>query len=247
MNLYIIRHAESANNRLAQNTDHATFLATRNVDPPITATGCEQARLLAGHLAQSTLVEYNRAKDGRPPQRGYGLTRLVCSPMLRTLQTAAPVAEALGLTPEIWLDVFEQGGMFEGNPHTGEGLRCYPGAGRSAVAQQFPAYLLPDEWSDAGWWAGTYEHMADCQERAEQVAGKFFALAKETPDARIGMITHGTFSDQLLKKLFLLAGDRPMYFSHYNTGITRIEFAEDYTVLRYTNRIAHLPDELITH
>jgi broad specificity phosphatase PhoE len=246
MNLYIIRHAESANNRLAQNADHATFLATRNADPPITDSGCEQAQLLAEHLARSTLLEYGRSQAERQ-QRGYGLTRLVCSPMLRTLQTAAPVAAALGLTPEIWLDVFEQGGMFEGNPYTGEKLRCYPGSGRSAVAQQFPTYVLPAEWTDAGWWTETYEEMSACQERAEQVAGKLFALAKETPDARIGMITHGTFSDQLLKRLFLLAGDRPVYFSHYNTGITRVEFAEDYTVLRYTNRIAHLPEELITH
>lgn len=246
MNLYIIRHAESANNRLAKGVDHDTFLATRSVDPSITNLGCEQARLLAQHLAQSASPEYGRSK-GERQQRGYGLTRLVCSPMLRTLQTAEPVMEALELTTEIWLDVFEQGGMFEGNPYTGVNLRCYPGAGRSAVAERFPTYALPDEWTDAGWWTGTYEHMAECQERAERVAVKLFALAKETPDARIGMITHGTFSDQLLKKLFLLAGDRPMYFSHYNTGITRIEFAEDYTVLRYTNRIAHLPEDLITH
>jgi broad specificity phosphatase PhoE len=245
MDLYIIRHAQSANNRLARATDHATFLATRSSDPPITEIGCEQARLLAHHLAQHAAPEFSRPKQAQ--QRGYGLTRLICSPMLRTLQTAAPVAEALGLAPEVWLDVFEQGGMFEGNPHTGESLRCYPGAGRSAVAEQFPACLLPDEWSEGGWWAGTYEDMAACQERAERVAGKFFALARETPDARIGMITHGTFSDQLLKKLFLLAGDRPMYFSHSNTGITRVEFADDYTVLRYANRVAHLPDELITH
>lgn len=246
MNLYIIRHAESANNRLAQSTDHTTFLATRSVDPPITELGCRQARLLAEHLAQSAAPEFNRSKRA-DHQLGYGLTRLIVSPMLRTLQTAAPVAAALGLAPEVWLDVFEQGGMFEGNPYTGDSLRCYPGTGRSAIAQQFPAYTLPDAWTDAGWWTETYEDMAACQERAEQVAGKFFALAQETPEARIGMITHGTFSDQLLKKLFLLAGDRPMYFSHSNTGITRVEFAEDYTVLRYTNRIAHLPEELITH
>lgn len=244
MNLYIIRHAESANNRLAQSTDHDTFLATREVDPPITDLGQQQARLLAAHLAQSTVPEYGR---GKQQQRGYGLTRLVCSPMLRTLQTAAPVAEALGLTPEVWLDVFEQGGMFEGNPFTGDSLRCYPGAGRGAVTQQFPAYALPDEWTDAGWWAETYEDMAACQERAERVAGKLFRLAAETPAARVGIVTHGTFTDQLLKKLFLLAGDRPMYFSHYNTAITRVEFADDYTVLRYTNRIGHLPEELITY
>jgi hypothetical protein len=38
-----------------------------------------------------------------------------------------------------------------------------------------------------------------------------------------------------------------MYFSHANTGITRIEFtADDFVVLRYLNRFYHLPPSMVS-
>ena len=47
-------------------------------------------------------------------------TAIYISPMLRALRTAAPLAAALGLAPQVWTDIFEHGGLFTGDPRAGE-------------------------------------------------------------------------------------------------------------------------------
>ncbi len=246
MNLFIIRHAESANNRIASQVDYDTFVATREFDPPITDVGHLQSSQLAQHLASSEHPEFGR-KSAEAKQIGYGITHLYCSPMRRSLQTALPVSQALGLPLVVWSDIHEQGGLFQGNPHTGEGLHGSPGLTRSEMVRQFPGVQLPDEITEEGWWPGHYEDMHECDARAERVARRLFSLADHETHARIAIVSHGTFIDHLLKRLFGPAGERPMYFSHANTGITRIEFTDDsYLVLRYLNRLQHLPAEMVT-
>jgi broad specificity phosphatase PhoE len=246
MNLYIIRHAESANNRIAQQVDYDTFVATRASDPPITELGFAQANLLATHLASSEYPEFSRTAV-KADRNGYGITRLYCSPMRRALQTAYPLSQALGAPLAVWVDTHEQGGLFQGDPRTGEGLRGFPGMGRSAICEEFPGIHLPDEMTEEGWWPGHYEDRPECDERAERVAQRLRSLAAVEPHMRIAMISHGTFIDHLLKRLLGIPPGQHMYFSHANTGITRIEFtADDFVVLRYLNRFYHLPPSMVS-
>ena len=127
MKLYMIRHAQSVNNALANQRD-------RVCDPTLTELGYQQADILAKHLASGVDPEYvigvseeDTAADSR---QGYKIDYLYCSAMHRSMLTAKPIAAALGLTPELWLDIHEHGGIFL--DHGGEkGVVGYPGKTRS--------------------------------------------------------------------------------------------------------------------
>jgi broad specificity phosphatase PhoE len=251
MKLFIIRHAESANNRLALDLTYDEYMAQRSADPDITELGKHQAALLADHLACAAAPESQHEAHPGHGNGGYHLTQIYCSPMLRTLQTARPVAHALGLQPQVWIEIHEHGGMFRGNPRNGEELVIHPGLTRAAMQTDYPDYLLPDTITDKGWWASPYEDMPGCNARAMRVARDLRRRAQEerTQDAesRIALISHGTFIDALLKAFFNQLPERELFYFHYNTAITRIDFMPNGTLfLRYLNRIQHLPPEMVS-
>ena len=241
MELYIIRHAQSTNNALRDQRERVS-------DPPLTEIAERQAQLVADHLANglnfaSTMGESDEA-TGAYSQKGFGLTRLYCSAMWRALQTAEPISEALGLSPEVWVDIHEHGGIFLDH-HDGQGPVGYPGKTRSDILTRFPQYCLPDEVSDEGWWTGGYEDWSACHGRAIKVARHLLQWADRKE--RIGIVTHGGFIDALLKALFNQLPNPHVFFHHNNTAITRLDFYRDGRIgLRYLNRVDHLPPELIT-
>ncbi len=241
MELYIIRHAQSVNNALTDQRD-------RVKDPALTELGEKQAEIVAKHLIDGINPEYVKGSSpeatGSQNRRGYGLTRLYCSAMYRALQTAQPIGEALGLRPEVWVDIHEHGGIFldHGEP---EGPVGYPGKSRSEILAEFPNYQLPDTVTEEGWWWGGYEEWPMCHGRAIKVARQLHRWAEG--EERIGMVSHGGFIDALLKALFNHLPDPRLFFYHYNTAITRIDFRHDGRLgIRCLNRIDHLPAELIS-
>ncbi len=243
MKLFIIRHAQSANNFLGEQLAFDDYMAQRDPEPPLTELGQRQAALVAQHLASNQHPERKQEVEAT----GYGLTRIYCSPMWRTLQTAWPISEATGLKPQVWIDIHEQGGIFRGNPHRAGDVVSYPGLTRQAINEQFPGYTLPGEVTDQGWWQGGYEPMAGCDARAAKVAQTLRQWAEELPNERIALVSHGTFAESLVRALLGLPPDHRSFFSHYNTAITRIDFlADGYLFLRYLNRIQHLTPELIS-
>lgn len=241
MQLFIIRHGQSTNNALDDDSQ-------RTFDPPLTETGMQQAERLAQRLAAGHDTRFNVGSGfaGDLGANDFAITHLYCSAMHRSLQTAAPVARALGLQPEIWVDVHEQGGMYldQDGGRTG-----YPGRTRREILDEFPDYTLPDTITDVGWYdaARGYEEMYTGAGRAIKVAMELRRRALgDFRDARIAIITHGTFIDLMLKAFLGSLPNRQFFFSHYNTGITRLDIMPEYMVIRYTNRIDHLPTELIT-
>ena len=53
--------------------------------------------------------------------------------------------------------------------------------------------------------------------------------------------------DTLLKALFNQLPSHHLWYHHYNTAITRIDFDEEGRLhLRYLNRIDHLPPDLVS-
>ena len=88
MELYLIRHAQSENN--AQPEEQ------RVEDPALTAMGRRQAGLLADWITS------------------LNLTRLITSPFLRTLETTEAIRQATRLTPEVRVQLHEQGGCYRG-------------------------------------------------------------------------------------------------------------------------------------
>ena len=240
MFLYLIRHAQSTNNALP--------LTQRVQDPPLTALGLEQAATLAQHLADA--VDRERAVNGRG-RTGYSLTRLYCSAMGRALQTAQFVGQALDLKPEVWVDIHEQGGIFLDHGEAG-GAVGYPGKTRAEILAEFPHFSLPENVTEEGWWNRGYEDWPTCQGRAIKVAQQLQSWAAEAHQAgrseRLALVTHGGFLDALLKALTSQLPSRHLYYGHYNTGITCLEFRADGRLFfYYLNRIEHLPPELISY
>lgn len=82
-------------------------------------------------------------------------------------------------------------------------------------------------------------------ERAGRVAAALHARAKS--QERIAIVTHGTFANYLIHTLFGQQPGRRLFYYHYNTAISRIDFYQDGSLgLVYLNRIDHLPPELVS-
>jgi 2,3-bisphosphoglycerate-dependent phosphoglycerate mutase len=178
MQLYIIRHGQSTNN--------ASQEVNRVQDPSLTDLGKQQAEKVADYLAN-----YSDPSPSQNGHKGFGITRLYCSPMLRTLQTAQPISAALDLQPEVWVEIHEHGGIFleYGDER---GIVGFPGLTRAEIMEQFGDYLLPDVVTDQGWWnpARGMESYVESQARAINVADMLFK--QRASSERIALVTHGT-------------------------------------------------------
>jgi broad specificity phosphatase PhoE len=168
--------------------------------------------------------------------------------MWRALQTAAPLKRALGLAPQVWSDIHEQGGIFLDHGD-GRGPIGYPGKTRREIQSAFPDYVLPADITAKGWWNRDYEGWTTCHQRAVKVAQELhrWAESDEHRDEIIAIVSHGGFIDALLKALFNQLSEGQLFYYHYNTAISCIDFRPDGRLdVRYLNRLDHLPPELIT-
>ncbi|MBZ0298956.1 MAG: histidine phosphatase family protein, partial [Anaerolineae bacterium] len=233
MELYIIRHGQSTNNALGTPVG-------RTFDPGLTDIGVRQADVLAAHLANGSCPESQYEQ-----REGYHLDHVYCSAMQRALLTARPVGAALGLKPEVWVDIHEQGGLYldgDGGEPVG-----YPGLMRGQIQADYPDYVLPDAVTEEGWWNRGFETVAGATGRAIAIADSLVERAKNGHE-RIALISHGMFVNLLLKALFNQLPTPTTYYHHYNTGITRLDIRQDgFIVLRYLNRTHHLTPDLITY
>jgi broad specificity phosphatase PhoE len=230
MELYLIRHGQSTNNALEDWTQ-------RVEDPLLTERGERQAKRAAVHLAAGRHLPPASTRGQRPP-----LDRLYVSPMFRAMQTAHPIAAALGVVPEVWEDIHEIGGIYLDH---GERKVGYPGRTRRELAEHFPHYVLPEAFGEDGWWNRDVESVQEAHARAMQVAARLCARADE--DARIALVSHGEFLSALLHALARQAPDTGTYFAHHNTGVTRVDLIRGGVVVHYLNRYDHLDDDLVTY
>lgn len=267
MILYLIRHAQSENNALAERIratagdfdelSYDDYRLNRSADPSLTEIGFKQAEILA-HYLQTARPKHRAGFDdpghlepGEFQGNPFGITRLYCSAMLRALQTARPVGNALGLRPRTWLDIHEHGGMFANSGESSE-VVGYPGLTRQELITQFPDCEVTDDITDEGWWFGSEEDHPACQGRAIRVASEIHTMAQEFKGERIALISHGTFLDNLLKALTGRLPGHEFHYGLYNTSITRLDLITShltglpFTVVRYTNRVDHLSPDLIT-
>ncbi|MEZ4582642.1 MAG: histidine phosphatase family protein [Caldilineaceae bacterium] len=122
------------------------------------------------------------------------------------------------------VDIHEHGGVFLGNPRSEtDPVRAYTGLTRAEIEEKFPGYVVPAEISEKGWWAGGYETIDVCEERAVRVAAALKERAGAEPQTVIGMVTHGTFMDRLLKALLHGTHSRD-FFSSTTTRPSRVRF-----------------------
>jgi 2,3-bisphosphoglycerate-dependent phosphoglycerate mutase len=201
--LLLIRHGASA----AAVPGEPFELLEGQADPPLAPEGEEQAAKLADWLA------------GEP------LSALFVTPLRRTSQTAAPLAERLGLEPVVVPDLREvMLGEWEG------------GEFRIRVANGDPiaARLFQEERWDVIPGAENMEAFA------ERVARGLASIAEQTGPGETGAaILHGGVIAEICRQV---AHSRPFAFAQVdNTSITRVvRHVDGRWILRYFNETAHL-------
>lgn len=253
MLLYLIRHAQSANNDLYARGGTANG---RTADPPLTEIGHRQAQLLAHCLAGAPpadpMPELIGKYAARHDRLGYGLTHLYCSLMTRAIQTAGYVAAATGLPLTAWPEIHERGGLHEWDETSGADIGV-AGPGRSFFINEYPHLILPEAIDEAGWWNRPPETVTESIPRARLVWEQLLARHGGTED-RVGLVLHGGFFQALLT-VFLSRDDtltqpdwgmNALWFGMSNASISRMEFDNGNAVIRYLNKVDHLPSELIT-
>jgi 2,3-bisphosphoglycerate-dependent phosphoglycerate mutase len=207
-----------------------------------------QAETLAQHLSTGRDLAdlphiawaYNMPNPRCEP--GYGITRLLCSPMWRSLQTAQPIARALGLQAEVWVDIHEIGGVFLEEE---AGIVGYGGKTRQELLAEFPDYLIPNRVTDNGWWTGGLEDVLARDARATRVAVQLRQWSRS--NERIAIVTHGGFLSRLIKYLFNQPSGPLVFHQQYNAAMTRLEFRMDgLLICNYLNRADFLPPDMLT-
>jgi 2,3-bisphosphoglycerate-dependent phosphoglycerate mutase len=237
MQLYFIRHAQSANNKLYDETGSWNG---RDSDPELTELGHEQAQRLAEHVA---------CTNGESPHRdyvnrgGFGFTHLYSSPMVRALATAVYLSAALDLPLVVWEELHEVGGIFFIDDKTGERIG-QPGKTRSELAARFPLAQLPATLTDSGWWNRSPESAEVLAQRARRFVNDL--VERHGGDDRVAIVSHGGFYNLVLAELQGAPADNGFWFNINNTGITRFNFVPEGIGLAYANRLEHLPADLIT-
>lgn len=262
MQLYFIRHGQSSNNALWDQTGSSTG---RSHDPILTETGRRQAYLLGEFLRDSGS---SFSPDGQDLQNkaGFGLTHLYTSLMVRAVETGTIVAHALQLPLIAWVDLHEGGGIYLDDEASGEAVGL-PGNPRSFFHNNYPGLVLPERLDESGWWNRPFESRLERRTRARRVLAELLRRHGNRSD-RVAFISHGGFYNHLMavmlkppevdrppspKSVEALNGDnviitdeREVWFNMNNTAITRIDFVEEEIKLVYMNRLDFLPPELVT-
>lgn len=149
--------------RHGQSEFNVHFTATRRdpgiVDPRLTELGHEQARAAVAMA------------------RGEGVTRIISSPYWRALQTAAPIAEALGVPVSIDPVVAER-----------YAFACDVGSPRSELARHFPQHDF--SVIDEVWWPADEEPHDSIVGRAARFRA---AMAAEAAWRDVLVVSHWGF------------------------------------------------------
>ena len=246
MKLYLVRHAQSANNLIWNGNDQVDG---RNPDPEITDTGHQQAELLARHLAHP---EGEPRQHPFSPRRetSYGLTHVYCSLMTRSVLTAEYISKTCGLDLHALPDIFEKNGVYEYDENGIMG--GLPGPDRRYFEQRFPGLKLPDGLNSEGWWNRPAESHEEFIDRMRSVVADIKQRHAGNDDC-IAMVAHGDFIDQFINELMAVPrhdhnyqGDWVANWTFHNTSISRIDFSGTANTVVYLNRIDHLPTDLIS-
>lgn len=199
--ILLVRHGESA----AFRPDAPFALVDGHGDPPLHDNGLRQAERVADRLA------------------GEDIHAIYVTKLQRTAQTAAPLAQRLGLTPQVDLDLHE---VFLGD---WEG-----GLLRKKAAEQDPVYLKVQ--ADQDW-----THIPNAESVAvltERCVRGITRIHRAHPDQRVVVVVHGGVIGVLLAHA---TGSRPFAFNGAdNASIHHLVVSGDDWKLRCFNDTGHL-------
>jgi probable phosphoglycerate mutase len=188
MRLYLVRHGQTVWN--------VSNKAQGHVDIDLDETGLAQARLLAERLA------------------GEGVQRILSSDLGRCLQTIQPLAESIGLVPELRSDLRERTfGTMEGEDFT----KLHVWMREEAVRLGLPDWEVRPP---------NGESMADVSARLQVVEHE---LRSET--RAVVVVSHGGALAQLLTRLVKGTPETARVFRFSNCGVTVLNRRPDGSLL----------------
>jgi probable phosphoglycerate mutase len=197
----LVRHGESQ----PAHPNRPFPLIDGHGDPPLDPVGERQAELLADRLATEHI------------------DAIYVTTLCRTHQTAAPLAERLGLTPVVEGDLRE---VFLGDWEGGE-FRQRAAAGDPIFAQI---------WTEERWDVIPGAEAQDAFD--ERVWNGFVRIVSAHPDQRVMVVSHGGVIGQLLHRV---TGARRFAFSGAdNASVSEIVATPERVILRRYNDVAHL-------
>jgi probable phosphoglycerate mutase len=197
----LVRHGESA----PAHPDRPFPLVDGHGDPPLDPVGHEQAAQLAARLANERI------------------DAIYVTSLCRTLQTAAPLAQRLGIEPIVEPDLRE---VYLGEWEGGE-FRVRAAAGDPMFEQIF----TQERWDVI---PGA-EALEEFDRRCARGLARIVAAHR---DGRVMVVAHGGVIGQLLHQV---TGSRRFAFSSTdNASISEVVVHEQRTVLRRFNDVAHL-------
>jgi 2,3-bisphosphoglycerate-dependent phosphoglycerate mutase len=241
MRLFFIRHGQSANNALWEETGSNSG---RSDDPELTNMGHEQAELLGKFIAKKDHEAARDGKDGEPRRDLFAFTHLYTSLMVRSVQTATYISKSLSLPLVAWPEIHECGGIYLDGDKEHERIG-QPGKTRSYFAEHYSHLTLPDGVTDQGWWNRPFEAHDQRPLRAQQVLESLLERHGKTAD-HVAIVSHGGFYMELMRVMFKI-GEASCWYLMYNTAVSRFDFNENNEItLAYHNRTDHLPERLIT-
>lgn len=241
MQLYFIRHGQSENNFLWTQTGSGDG---RSDDPDLTLAGRKQAARVAQFLRQADPTAAANTPYDVQNVGGFGITHLYCSLMLRAVATGTVIAGAIDSPLTAWEDLHEEGGIHRKDEQTGERIGL-PGKNRAYFEAHYPGLVLPDSLDEKGWWNRPFEDYEQRPIRARRFLRDLLERHGGT-DARIAVVSHGGFYNQLLRAILNLPDKKSCWFALNNIAISRIDFSDRGIALNYSNRVDFLPGELIT-
>jgi len=241
MRLYFIRHGQSENNLL---WDETGSNRGRSEDPELTPTGRRQAQLLAEFIHKKNAEIYSNGTQPGVNRDLFAFTHLYTSLMVRSVATGTYVSETLGIPLQGWPEIHECGGIFLEDHETGE-HRGLPGKSRSYFLENYSNLVVPEVCTDDGWWNRPFEAHEDRPLRAKAVLSMLLERHGGTDD-RVAIVSHGGFYVELFRVMFKVEG-RDSWFLMNNTAVSRFDFLDSGEIsLVYHNRTDHLPGNLIT-
>lgn len=252
MRFYFIRHAQSADNQFVLENAHRGVRSygpeqswlDRQADPDLSDMGRRQVQQLCRFLAERKEQGSNEAVRLDPYHDRFDFTYIYASLMIRTIETASSIGDALHLRPIILEELCEAGGFWEPDPVTDRPVGA-PGKNREFFESRYPHCILPDHLDEQGWWNRPLETASECQAR---VRG-FFRLLVERhggTEDRVAVVSHGLFYSVLMNVILKIPSESRVRFAVNNIAITRIDFTEGYTTVIYQNRYDFLPPDLVT-
>lgn len=196
MILYLVRHGESAFN--------AEGRIQGQLNPPLSSLGIQQSQAVARVFSQQKIdVVYS-------------------SPLARAMQTAMPIAQALGLQPRTDDRLKElNAGVFQGLTWTEINER-YPGEGARWKSQD-PDYRIPEG-----------ESRRDLMRRGQAA----LEAIRETGLANVIVVAHGGLLTAALKALLGVPAERNP-FMLYNGSISQVEWQSQFRLITL-NQLDHL-------